>query len=224
MPAGGLATAANDVALARPEELVDLARRSGRFDDYEVSHRTPASVTDPGRAQASAGPPGSRSGTAAAKRRKRGARTDTCKCYVFAFISLFYLAIQYYGLLPWTQSCRGTREVYSQHLQCVNILTAARCTIHGAVSTCSFVSRTLSSIGHGPEVSRGESPLHASRNTVRPGGSAWCSQAPPSIDLLPNPMSGRGCGETDHDQAPSPTHRGGSHPAPVTARPALRRR
>ena len=69
---GGLATAANDVALARPEELVDLARRSGRFDDYEVSHRTPASVTDPGRAQASAGRPGSRSGTAAAKRRKRG--------------------------------------------------------------------------------------------------------------------------------------------------------
>ena len=44
VPTGGLATAANDVA--RPEELVDLARLSGRFDDYEVSHRTPASVTD----------------------------------------------------------------------------------------------------------------------------------------------------------------------------------
>ncbi len=70
VPAGGLATATNDVA--RPEELVDLARLSGRFDDYEVSHRTPASVTDRAARKRRRDLPGSRSGTAAAKRRKRG--------------------------------------------------------------------------------------------------------------------------------------------------------
>ena len=88
---------ADDVT--RPEDLVDLARLSRRFDDYEVSHGTLASVNRPG-LHASAGRTFRKQAGAAAEEAKTRVCTDTCKSYIFALISCFPLA----DPIPWIGS------------------------------------------------------------------------------------------------------------------------